>query len=65
MSYKTWKGEFHSDPSILGKSFLVDDIPRALIGIMPPRFQAYGALVQIWTPITTSSDQSRGSRDVS
>ena len=56
MSYKMWKGEFHSEPSILGKSFLVDDIPRVLIGIMPPRFQAYGALVQIWTPITTISD---------
>ena len=24
MGYKTWKGEFHSDPGILGKSFLVD-----------------------------------------
>lgn len=56
MSYKTWKGEFHSDPGILGKSFLVDDVPRTLVGIMPPRFQAYGALVQIWTPITRSSD---------
>jgi putative ABC transport system permease protein len=56
MSYKTWKGEFHSDPGILGKSFLVNDNPRTLVGIMPPRFQAYGALVQIWTPITGSSD---------
>jgi putative ABC transport system permease protein len=56
MSYKTWKGEFHSDPAILGKSFLVDGIPRTLIGVMPPRFQAYGALVQIWTPIAGSSD---------
>jgi predicted permease len=58
MSYKTWMGEFHSDPAILGKTFLVDDIPRTLIGIMPPRFQAYGALVQIWTPITSRSDTS-------
>jgi putative ABC transport system permease protein len=56
MSYKTWKGEFHSDSAIVGKSFLVDNIPRTLIGIMPPRFQAYGALVQIWTPIAGSSD---------
>jgi len=56
MSYKTWKGEFHSDPGILGKNFLVDDMPRTLIGIMSPRFQAYGALVQIWTPITSSPD---------
>jgi predicted permease len=58
MSYKTWKGEFHSDPGILGKTFFVDDIPRSLIGIMPPRFQAYGALVQVWTPITSGSDSS-------
>ena len=56
MSYKTWKGEFHSDPAIVGKSFLVDDNPRTLIGIMPPRFQAYGALVQIWTPLTSISE---------
>ena len=55
MSYKTWRGEFHSDPAILGKSFLVDGNPRTLIGIMPPRFQAYGALVQIWTPITSAT----------
>ena len=58
MSYKTWKGEFHSDPGILGKTFFVDDIPRSLIGIMPPRFQAYGALVQVWTPITSGSGSS-------
>ncbi len=58
MSYKTWKGEFHSDSAILGKSFLVDDIPRTLIGIMPPRFQAYGALVQIWMPIAGSSEEN-------
>jgi putative ABC transport system permease protein len=56
MSYKTWKGEFRSDSAIVGKTFIVDDIPRLLIGIMPPRFQAYGALVQIWTPITSNSD---------
>jgi putative ABC transport system permease protein len=55
MSYKTWRGEFHSDPAILGKSFLVDDNPRTLIGIMPPQFQAYGAFVQIWTPITSAA----------
>jgi putative ABC transport system permease protein len=60
MSYKTWKGEFHSNPAIVGKRFLVDEHPRTLIGIMPPRFQAYGALVQIWTPITDSSDIKGG-----
>ena len=56
MSYRTWRGEFHGDPSILGKSYLVDGKPRTLVGIMPPRFQAFGALQQAWVPITDTRD---------
>ena len=62
MSYRTWRGEFHEDPGILGKSYLVDEKPRMLVGIMPPRFQAFGALVQAWIPITDRREVS-GSTD--
>jgi putative ABC transport system permease protein len=51
MSFGTWRGEFDANPQILGKTFTVNDEPRTLIGIMPPRFQAYGALVSIWMPV--------------
>jgi len=51
MSYRTWRGEFNADPKIIGKTFIVDDEPRTLVGVMPSRFQAYGALQQIWIPI--------------
>jgi predicted permease len=51
MSYKTWTDEFGLNPEILGKSFTVNGEARTLVGIMPPRFQAYGALTNIWTPI--------------
>jgi predicted permease len=51
MSCRTWRGEFNADPKIIGKNFIVDDEPRTLIGVMPSRFQAYGALQQIWIPI--------------
>src|SRR5580704_13564407 len=44
MSYRTWRGEFRGDPNILGKSYLIDGKPRTLVGIMPLRFQAFGAL---------------------
>ncbi|HYT20690.1 MAG TPA: ABC transporter permease, partial [Candidatus Polarisedimenticolia bacterium] len=56
MSYRTWKGEFHADPNILGRSFLVDGKPRTLVGIMPWRFQAFGALQQAWIPITDTRE---------
>ncbi|MFZ0332547.1 MAG: ABC transporter permease [Candidatus Acidiferrales bacterium] len=52
MSYKTWRDSFNGDPRILGKSYIVDEEPRTLIGIMPPRFRAFGPLAQIWIPIT-------------
>jgi putative ABC transport system permease protein len=59
MSYKTWKGVFKEDPSILGKSFTVDSEPRTLVGIMPPRFQAFGPQEQIWIPITRTTGSPR------
>jgi putative ABC transport system permease protein len=62
MSYRTWRGEFHGDPSILGKSYLVDGKPGTLVGIMPPRFQAFGALQQAWIPITDTREVA-GSAD--
>ncbi|HXW55514.1 MAG TPA: ABC transporter permease [Candidatus Cybelea sp.] len=52
MSYRTWKGAFNLDPTLLGKTFLLSGEPRTLVGIMPPRFQAFGALQQVWEPIT-------------
>ena len=55
MSYKTWKGEFHSIPPS-SEELLSGRQSAILIGIMPPRFQAYGALVQIWTPLTSISE---------
>jgi putative ABC transport system permease protein len=58
MSYSTWRGEFHGDPGILDKSYLVDGKPRTLVGIMPPRFQAFGALQQAWIPITDTREVS-------
>jgi predicted permease len=63
ISYQLWKSEFNSDPKILGKTFLVDDQSRTLVGIMPPRFQAYGALVQIWMPYRSPADAARAGLD--
>jgi putative ABC transport system permease protein len=56
MSYRTWRGEFRGDSNILGKSYLIDGKPRTLVGIMPPRFQAFGALQQGWIPITDTRE---------
>jgi putative ABC transport system permease protein len=51
MGYRTWMEEFGADPGLVGKKFLLNGELRTLVGVMPPRFQAFGAMQQIWAPI--------------
>jgi putative ABC transport system permease protein len=52
MSYRAWQAEFGADANLIGKSFLLNGEQSTLVGIMPRRFQAFGALQQVWMPIT-------------
>ncbi len=48
LRYKTWLKEFGGDPTILNKTLVLNDTPRTLIGIMPPRFGWGDA--DLWIP---------------
>ena len=48
LRYKTWVKDFGADPSIVNKTFILNDQPRTLVGIMPPRF-AWGD-AEMWIP---------------
>jgi putative ABC transport system permease protein len=43
MRYKTWMNQFNGDLGVLNKTFVLNGMPRTLIGIMPPRFGWYEA----------------------
>jgi len=49
MSYKTWANRFGLDPSIVGRTFVWNDRPRTLVGIMPARVSKLGA--DVWRPV--------------
>jgi hypothetical protein len=49
MNYRLWQREFRGDPHILGKTFILRDTPRTLVGIMPAFFNAFGA--SLWMPM--------------
>jgi predicted permease len=38
ISYRLWKQQYNSDPSILGSTLLINDLPVTLVGITPPAF---------------------------
>jgi putative ABC transport system permease protein len=59
MSYRTWKGTFHEDPKLLGKTLTIDGEPRLLVGVMPERFQAFGSQADIWIPVGRTAGASR------
>ncbi len=61
LSYKVWQKRFNGDPSIFGKVFTLDSVPRALVGIMPKRFAWWGA--DLWIPTTIDPAQTDSNSD--
>jgi macrolide transport system ATP-binding/permease protein len=56
ISYQMWKGEYSSDPGIIGSTIYIQTLPFTVIGIAPPGF--YGDRVSdtppdFWLPINT------------
>jgi putative ABC transport system permease protein len=43
MSHKMWVKQFNSDPSIVGRKFVLNGVSTTLVGIMPPRFTKLAA----------------------
>ena len=46
MSYKLWAKRYNLDPSIVGRTFVLNNVPTTLVGIMPRRFTKLGA--ELW-----------------
>jgi putative ABC transport system permease protein len=63
LSYGTWQRRFGSDPDVLGKTLVLDQKPRQVIGVMPKEFDfpAQGILdgpaPEFWVPMAFSPDQ--------
>jgi macrolide transport system ATP-binding/permease protein len=56
ISYQSWKGEFSSDPGIIGSTIYIQTRPFTVVGIAPPGF--YGDRVSdtppdFWLPLNT------------
>jgi putative ABC transport system permease protein len=45
-----WRRRFGADPSVIGRSVILDGEPHQIVGVMPPRF-AFPDGSQIWAPV--------------
>jgi predicted permease len=56
LSYATWKNQFGSDPSIIGRTVVLNQISHHVVGVMGPDFQ-FPNPTDLWIPIALSRDE--------
>jgi putative ABC transport system permease protein len=67
LGYELWTSRFAGDPSIVGKTIVLDGTPHVVIGVLPRDFIRLGTeQEQIYAPLELSTQQAadRGSRFV-
>jgi putative ABC transport system permease protein len=64
LSYPFWRGQFNSDPSIVGRSIVVDRQHVTVIGVLPRSFRGTESMMvrDLWIPMSTFL-QLRGERE--
>src|SRR5262245_19464262 len=49
LSHKAWVRHFGGDPSVVGRTFVLNDVPTTLVGVMPSRFSKLAA--DVYRPV--------------
>ena len=51
LSHHIWQERLHGDPAALGRQIMINDVPRTIVGIMPPTFAYPERRVELWLPL--------------
>lgn len=51
LSHALWREAFDGSRDVIGRSVVLDGLPRVVTGVMPPGFHFPGRQVQFWTPM--------------
>ena len=57
MSHRVWLERYGQDPNILGKTIRVDEVPRVVIGVMPPE-RRFPEDADLWTPLLPTGNRN-------
>jgi putative ABC transport system permease protein len=65
ISYGLWRSAFGGDRNAVGRSIILNGVPHALVGVLPPTFrfasaEAFGADPNILIPLQLSADPQDG-----
>ena len=59
LTHKAWVVHFAKDPGVIGKSFVLNGVPRTCVGVMGPRFYKLGADVYLPAIMDRASEEER------
>jgi putative ABC transport system permease protein len=59
LSHHIWQERLHGDPDAIGRHIDVNDVPRTIVGIMPPRFAYPARQVELWLPLALDPAHTR------
>jgi predicted permease len=60
LGYHVWRDRYGLDPEIVGKTIALDEVPRVVIGVMPPG-KRFPEETDLWIPLV--ADAAREKRD--
>jgi predicted permease len=52
LSHALWQNQFASDRGVIGRSVVVDGIPRTIVGVMPADFHFPSPTIDFWVPVS-------------
>ncbi len=58
ISHHLWRNRFGSNPTIIGKSVIVNSKSSIIIGVMPPSFRFPSDDVDLWQPLPIAANSS-------
>jgi putative ABC transport system permease protein len=51
-----WRRRFGADPGIVGRSVIVNNVPRTVVGVMPPHLDFPSPKTSVWVPLRLDPD---------
>jgi putative ABC transport system permease protein len=57
LSHRLWATQFGSDPGIVGRTIVLDDVPHEIIGVLPETSVFDRGFFQVWRPLAFQSGE--------
>ena len=54
LSHEVWQRDYGGTNEVLGRAITLDDVPHVVVGVMPPRWDAFaaGRPTEVWFPLS-------------